>query len=157
MNLTDDQIRSLRELAEGVAHPGPWFFFTNRHPNTDGTPWGAVDYWRHPAGGAGRHVFTWSGYEFKRDAEFVAAANPAVVLSLVEEVQRLRDMLAPENAIGFEALAAKAEAGKGLLPFARHRSDCLVFEVRALRGPCDCGFDDALARWEAVENTEEDS
>lgn len=72
--------------------------------------------------------------------------DAATVLSLVEEVERFRSMKPLRESV--VALAAKAEAGKGLYEaFEAHSSTC-GYTVY----PQGCPKCAALARWEAVEN-----
>lgn len=124
MNLTDDQIRSLRAVAEEAQAAPRLVKWLN------GMPDGSVE------------------------------IDAPSVLSLVEEVERLREIVADarirlddratrldEQSARIDALVAKAEAGKGLYEAFRHvLSEC----TNATDLPCArCR---ALARWEAVEN-----
>ncbi len=98
MNTTE-----LKALAE-KATPGPWHIRTNRHPNTDGTPWGWLDLYEagsmRQASPEGIQV-TWSkGRTSENNARYVAAANPAAILELISahedaqgEIRELRDRL----------------------------------------------------------------
>lgn len=59
--------------------PGPWHLATNKHPTTDGRPWGAVEAKRHPAGGAGTppvgiRDITWQGETGRANARLIASA-----------------------------------------------------------------------------------
>jgi len=70
----------LRELAQ-AATPGPW-------RSTDAIEWdecvAEISYW---------HVFQEEGTELSsmdNDAEYIAAANPATVLALLDEIDKLR-------------------------------------------------------------------
>jgi hypothetical protein len=76
----------LKKLAE-AATPGPWHIRTNRHPNTDGTPWGWLDLYEagsmRQASPDGVQV-TWSrGRQSENNARYIAAANPAAILKLL--------------------------------------------------------------------------
>lgn len=107
MNLTDDQIRSLRADCEAAVIP---------YASTA-----------------------------QREAAVVRLPT-STVLSLVEEVERLRSMEPLRESV--IALAAKAEAGKGLYE--------LLVRTQQIRGhgctTLNCVECQALARWEAVEN-----
>lgn len=80
----------LKRMAE-AATPGPWYLRTNRHRNTDGTSWGWLD--TQQAGDqnppAGVNVTWSSGRRSENNADFIAAANPAAVLELIQQRDEL--------------------------------------------------------------------
>jgi hypothetical protein len=67
-----------------TGRPPAWHVMQNAHPNTDGSPWGAVEYQRHPAGGSGSRVMVWSGGAAKADAEHIASWHPTVALAVAD-------------------------------------------------------------------------
>ncbi|HIE6103835.1 TPA: ead/Ea22-like family protein [Pseudomonas aeruginosa] len=79
----------LKELAER-ATPGPWTLYV---PENYQGPEELPGYGVECAEG---HAIVWgalepeTGCQFDRDAEFIAAANPAAVLELIAEVERIK-------------------------------------------------------------------
>lgn len=119
MNITE-----LKELAE-KATPGPWHIRTNRHPNTDGTPWGWLDLYEsgsmRQASPEGIQV-TWSkGRTSESNARYVAAANPAEILELIAKLEdaqgEIRALRATEAGLR-ERVKELEEVAAALLPFA---------------------------------------
>ena len=55
-----------------------WHVVQNKHPSTDGQPWGAVEAKLHPMGGSGQYptgmTITWKGYDGKATAQFIVTA-----------------------------------------------------------------------------------
>lgn len=84
-------IEELRRLAN-EATPGPWYLRTNRHRNTDGTAWGWLD--TQQAGDqnppAGVNVTWSSGRKSDSNAMYLAAANPATILALLDDLERVK-------------------------------------------------------------------
>lgn len=85
-----------QEIRDALANatPGPWHFFRNRHPNTDGTPWGTIESKRHPAGGAGTPLWarlTWSGRQAEADASLIVALrnNAEGLLAELDTVEQV--------------------------------------------------------------------
>lgn len=67
--------------------PEPWSLFTNRHPETNGKPWGCIESKSHPAGGAGvcpSGINTyWSGE--------IGRANAARIVACVNALAGVED------------------------------------------------------------------
>lgn len=99
--------------------PGPWRLTTNKHRNTDGTPWGCVDATLHPAGGAGYApagtTIRWRGARGRANAALIAAA-PDLYAAL-------------EKALAF--VESEAEARGEQDRFYDHPAVPVAFELRA--------------------------
>lgn len=94
--MTPDLSR-LRGLAE-AATPGPW----HRGAGENGDPQDPMKVWPDERGVGGLIARTgyqapWDGWfqQPAADAAFIAAANPEVVISLINQVEALRAALAP--------------------------------------------------------------
>ncbi len=74
-------IEKLKALAQ-TATPGPWFV----RPQANNTIGNVID----GNDNDNFHVTTWRGNE---DSEFIAAANPAQILKLIEMVEIMKDAL----------------------------------------------------------------
>ena len=65
---------------------GPWHVSRNRHPDLDGSSWGAVEARRHPAGGAGDYPdgmgITWKGEKGRDNADFIATSRLSLPTAL---------------------------------------------------------------------------
>ena len=77
-------------MAKTTWTPGPWRVFENRHPTTQGEPWGVVESKAHPAGGAGQLPaglkVTWTGAQGRANARLISAApEMAELLESVEQ------------------------------------------------------------------------
>jgi len=118
--MIDEQ--KLRELCSN-ATPGPWYLRTNRHPETDGRPWGWLDT-KEPGSGSqapppGVSV-TWTrGERSEANARFIAAANPAALLALLDELQSLRSERTAWRVTAENAEAAVKQARIDALEAAR--------------------------------------
>ena len=81
--VTDNELKSLKAMAE-AATPGPWHY----NPDTADDDWELYN---------DEFVFIKqddSGVPIPRaDGEFIAAANPFMVLRLIKEIDRLKDEL----------------------------------------------------------------
>ena len=80
--VTDTQLAALEKLAQ-AATPGPWVVYTDS--NFDGHQIESED-------GVERIVCpeTSDGVRREEDAEYIAAANPAVMLGLIDELRQAR-------------------------------------------------------------------
>ncbi|HFH4030359.1 TPA: ead/Ea22-like family protein [Pseudomonas aeruginosa] len=104
--------KNLKELAER-ATPGPWS--CNRHWAIVGGP--ILEFTN---GAAQQQIAMACGQSWMRDdelrnnAEFIAAANPAAVLELIAEVERLRSRLEIDERIPHDGISCRDETIKGL-------------------------------------------
>lgn len=87
-SLTLKQLAELRRLAEN-ATPGPWDYY-RPHPNYRAYEVGQV----MPAGYLGEAVAATEDVYAEKNAAFIAAANPAAVLGLLDDNDALRAELA---------------------------------------------------------------
>lgn len=92
-----DAIETLKGLVER-AKPTTWSVFTNRHPETNGSPWGCIEAVKHPMGGAGSSpsgmsAMTWSGESGRTNADLIVAAVNALP-ALLAVAEAVRDALA---------------------------------------------------------------
>ena len=96
-------IKAIRELCD-KATPGPWSYKTNRHPNTNGTPWGWLE---GPAGN-----MCWSGHQSRTDAAFISKSRE-IIPALLDELEAAQE-LSPEATYAIdthaESLIAKMDA-----------------------------------------------
>lgn len=91
MTMTAEQLAQLREVAER-ATPGDWRRASTRFNGITATPFTL----------GGEEVMLASASE-KRDAEFIAAFNPAVALALLDELERKDKRIAELEAISSAA------------------------------------------------------
>lgn len=108
-----DRLSEIRARCE-AATPGPWDYKTNRHPNSNGTPWGWLD---GPAGN-----MCWSGCQSRVDAAFIAHAREDIpfLLAEVEKLNKFADAYAPSSRIIALYLAKFCDRS---LPYAEMISD----------------------------------
>jgi hypothetical protein len=88
IEITPELLNELRQKAEAATIEYDWKL------HDDQKNWPVIEFGNRPGEDCGG--FTIKGnYSPKliQDAEFIAAANPAVVLALVDEVERLKDRL----------------------------------------------------------------
>lgn len=76
-------IKAIRKLCDKDT-PGPWSYKTNRHPNTNGTPWGWLE---GPAGN-----MCWSGHQSRTDAAFIAKSRE-IIPALLDELEAVKSEL----------------------------------------------------------------
>lgn len=98
-------VEALAEMKARLAK-GPWWVMTNRHPGTDGQPWGAVEAGRNGAYPAGTTI-TWRGEAGRKTAAFIAFA-PTDMAALIAEVERLQG----ENADLIKAFGRREHVAK---------------------------------------------
>ncbi|MCV0061493.1 ead/Ea22-like family protein [Pseudomonas aeruginosa] len=105
-------LTKLKELAER-ATPGPWS--CNRHWAIVGGP--ILEFTN---GAAQQQIAMACGQswmhdeELRNNAEWIAAANPAAVLELIAEVERLRTRLEIDERTPYDGIACRDETIKGL-------------------------------------------
>ena len=95
---TADKYEALRQAIAAGPTKGPLYMRTNRHPETDGTPWGWVD--MYPAGSmnkaspAGVNV-TWRRGDLSAvNARYIIESRPDTIAALLAERDALRELLA---------------------------------------------------------------
>ncbi|CUJ58749.1 Uncharacterised protein [Achromobacter xylosoxidans] len=94
--------------------PGPWYLRTNRHPETDGRPWGWLDL--HPPGStekaqpSGVRVTWTKGDRSEANARLIAAAPE--LLEALEWALRAMEARNPLWAEGERFVAARAAIAK---------------------------------------------
>ena len=129
--MIDDDIRALRDALAGGPMPGPLYIRTNRHPTTDGRPWGWLDT-KPPGAGQGPIPgvqVTWErGSRSEANARYIAAASPDRIARMLDEIERLRAenaewrekaatwLASPEAAqrlAGYREIAARTGAALG--------------------------------------------
>lgn len=132
--LTDEQIAALRALAE-QATPGPWAYEATAEKSNDWAVGQAFDEHGHPLSGRLDTSVEWledriitrrligESEDAPRlaDAAYIAAANPAVLLALLIEMQEWRtalDELHVSNWIGVVDGLTPGEAVRKLLEYA---------------------------------------
>ncbi len=142
----------LRRLAE-AATPGPWTLYV---PEDYQGPEELPGYGVECAEG---RAIVWgalepeTGFQFDRDAEFIADANPKTILALLDEIDRLK----AENERLLDELSACTEhpGGCGYWREAAKRRaeerDRLKAENEALRGALQAVVDDPT--WRSNDNT----
>lgn len=132
--VTPELVTELTEL-EAQATPGPWRAAENRHPNTDGSPWGWLDARPNPT------RVTWSGFHAQKDAALIAAARntlPALLAAAAE-----RDALESQLATVVEAL----EKAHDDVDDDGHGDICSCPKQPA---DCMCGHNQRMAAMEAA-------
>jgi len=95
MSTMSADVREAVERVEALLEElpsAPWYVATNKHPTTDGRPWGALELVPHPAGGAGKALYTWTGAEARNIAKALVSLRndlPEVLDTLTEHLERL--------------------------------------------------------------------
>lgn len=118
-----DRYQPLRDAIAAGPTPGPLYMRTNRHPETDGTPWGWVD--MYPAGSMNKASppgvnVTWRrGDRSAVNARYIIESRPDTIAALLRDNDKLR-----------EALRSLCAACVRLMESGRDR-------IRDLGGECD--------------------
>lgn len=101
-DMTQAALAQVREALAAGPTPGPWYVRTNRHPTTDGRPWGWLD--AAPPGGPQRAIsgvrVEWEGGDTSAvNARYLAACSPANIAAILAhvdaqaaEIKRLRKL-----------------------------------------------------------------
>lgn len=89
----EDYAKAIKDALALGPTPGPWYTRTNRHPGTDGRPWGWLD--PMPPGGPQGHIagvrVTWTrGERSEANARLIAACHPEALRALLEERKAMK-------------------------------------------------------------------
>lgn len=92
--MTPNEIAGLRKMVEG-ATSSPWRKRTNKHPETNGDPWGWVSHNTSENICVPGLKFTWSGSQGEANARLIVALvnNAEGLIAAAERVERLTQTL----------------------------------------------------------------